>query len=259
MKRYSRDFYDTRHQRTVYSANTILSIIFSRIPEIDSAVDIGCGVGTWLSVLREKGVKDILGIDGEWMDKDLLVIPGDCFQAVDLSQTIVPAARKFDLAISLEVAEHLPADRSQGFVAMLTEFADCVLFSAAVPNQGGLNHINEQWPSYWVDLFRKRSYAVCDLIRPRIWHNKGIPFWYRQNVLLFMKQAQRDETLGESSLLGADPRIMDVVHPDSNSARAQAAVGVGGGSRLLLRSIRRCVRNRLGMRPRARDAGDFSD
>jgi hypothetical protein len=41
-----------------------------------SMLDIGCGLGTWLSVAREMGVQDVNGIDGAWLDKTRLRVPG---------------------------------------------------------------------------------------------------------------------------------------------------------------------------------------
>ncbi len=105
---------------------------------------MGCGVGTWLSVMMEKGIKDVMGLDGEWVEASMLVIPTEAFVKTDLNKSI-RVRRRFDLAISLEVAEHLSAERAKGFVHDVTRLADFILFSAAVPFQGGRNHINEQW------------------------------------------------------------------------------------------------------------------
>ena len=99
----------------------------------------------------------------------------------------------FDLAISMEVAEHLPERCAEPFVESLTRLADVVLFSAAVPFQGGIGHVNEQWGSYWVALFRNRGYTAVDIIRKRIWNDDQIPYWYRQNTLLFVKDGKLDE------------------------------------------------------------------
>jgi hypothetical protein len=167
MKAYSQGFYNDRHERTIHSANAVLSIVLEHIPAIESAVDIGCGVGTWLSVLREKGVNHIQGIDGHWVDKELLVIPRNNFSQVDLSKVVVTLPRRYGLAISLEVAEHLLPERAAEFVTSLTDLSDFVLFSAAIPFQGGSGHVNEQWPDYWAELFSTLNYVAFDLIRPK--------------------------------------------------------------------------------------------
>lgn len=96
------------------------------------------------------------------MGAEALAIPRECFAAVDLNKAF-EADRRFDLAISMEVAEHLAPEISANFVRSLTRLSDIVLFSAAVPGRGGTNHINEQWPSYWSNLFRNENFEVVDL------------------------------------------------------------------------------------------------
>jgi hypothetical protein len=84
--------------------------------------------------------------------------------------------------MSLEVAEHLPPDRSNSFIAELTALAPVALFSAAIPQQGGTDHINERWQSYWAGLFKKRGFSPLDVIRPAVWENDAVERWYRQNT-----------------------------------------------------------------------------
>jgi len=225
MKTYSREFYVNRHEDTFHSANIILSLLLRHIPAVHSAVDVGCGVGTWLAALQEKGVKDIQGVDGPWVNQDLLAIPRACFKQVDLSTSAVDLPRRFDLAISLEVAEHLPASRATEFVASLAALADQVLFSAAIPLQGGVNHVNEQWQTYWVRLFDAMGYGVHDFIRSSIWNDSKIPYWYRQNILFFSKHA-----LAASDPIGRDASSLplDLVHPDLYLRRAKAHGGARG-------------------------------
>jgi SAM-dependent methyltransferase len=142
---------------------------------VRSVVDVGCGDGSWLAVFRELGVDEILGVDGEYIDREILQIPQDCFQAVDLSKPF-DLGRVFDLAISLEVAEHLPSESAPVFVESLTRAAPLVLFSAAIPFQGGVHHVNEQWPDKWAGLFRGHDYVPVDFLRKRIWRNDAVEF-----------------------------------------------------------------------------------
>lgn len=245
MEAYKQEFYAGRHEKTVYSADTILSILLERIPAIDSAVDIGCGVGTWLSVLRNKGVKDIQGVDGHWVDQELLAIPRACFSQVDLGKSEIRLPRRYDLAISLEVAEHLPSDRAAEFVSSLAALSDYVLFSAAIPLQGGTNHVNEQWQHYWVKLFGDIGYVVHDCIRPRIWDDTRIPFWYRQNILFFSRRQKSRggqlDTCGHATW----SMPLDVVHPDLYLVTANARAGVKISFGLLRRSMKDYIRNRF--------------
>jgi len=169
-----------------------------------NVLDVGCGTGTWLKAFEENGILDCIGIDGAYIDYDSLVISKTKFQAKDL-RTSWTLGRKFDLVICLEVAEHLPEASADTFVKCLTEHSDVVLFSAAIPGQGGQNHLNEQWPLYWRQKFLRYGFTRYDIIRPEIWDNKHVEVWYRQNIFVFSKQTLRSD--GEAGLIAE-------IHPD---------------------------------------------
>jgi len=220
---YTSEFYRTRDSETNYAARKIISLILNTLPPVQSAIDIGCGVGTWLSVLKEFGVKDICGLDGYWVDKQYLVIPNDCFQIVDLKQPIIEKPKKYDLALCLEVAEHLPETSAKTLVESLVNLSDFVLFSAAIPQQGGVGHKNEQWQGYWAEIFQKLNYIAIDMVRPNIWNDANIYFWYRQNIILYVHKDRvsmlREVVLPYSGSLvhGVTVSInpmLSVVHPD---------------------------------------------
>jgi Methyltransferase domain len=242
MQAYPQKFYSDRHEKTVHSAHAVLSVVLEHIPAIDSAVDVGCGVGTWLAVLREKGVSTVRGVDGNWVDRELLVIPKSSFSQIDLGSAMVKLPRRYDLAISLEVAEHLNSNRAAEFVTALTDLSDLVLFSAAIPSQGGANHVNEQWPQYWVELFGARDYVPHDFIRPRIWNDDKIPFWYRQNILLFSKRQVSNRVklnTPDSSLVP-----LNLVHPELYQNTLSAQTGVKASFKLFRRSLRDYLRGK---------------
>ena len=94
-----------------------------------------------------------------------------------------------DLAICLEVAEHLTPAAGARLVKTLCSVAPVVLFSAAIPAQGGTNHINEQWQSHWADEFAAHGFDCFDPIRPEIWNDRDVFPWYRQNILLFVSRS----------------------------------------------------------------------
>lgn len=187
MQTYTEDFFKLIQDGSTKSAKEIIPIIFEFIHP-KSVIDVGCGTGTWLSVFQEHGVEDIWGVDGDYVDKKNLEIPQDRFFSFDLKNPL-SLDRQFDLVVSLEVAEHLPEDCAETFVDSLTRLGSVILFSAAIPFQGGREHINEQWLDYWAKYFQKKGYVAIDCIRPRVWENDNVEIWYAQNILIF---AQKD-------------------------------------------------------------------
>ena len=240
-KYYGHTFYKDRHQKTVYSANTILSIVFDALPKVHSAVDFGCGVGTFLSVLKEKGAEEIQGIDGPWVNKDLLEIPQQNFRQVNLEDKI-ELDRRYDLAISLEVAEHLRPEVAETFVESLVNASDFILFSAAIPFQGGKDHNNEQWPDYWEALFNERGYDVLDIVRREIWDDKEIPTWYRQNILLFVKQERVKDLRMPGSANNGHHSPVALVHPETYNQ----LFSVRGSLKLFRRAIKKWFKKKFG-------------
>jgi SAM-dependent methyltransferase len=202
---YGRAEFERQQERSRVAAGAIIPLVL-RATGARSVVDVGCGVGTWLAACAENGIEDYLGIDGYHVDADLLQIPRRHFRTADLREPLT-FDRSYDLALSVEVAEHLPPETGPALVKQLTSVAPAVLFSAAVPGQTGPGHINERWQSYWAGLFASSSYFPVDEIRPAIWSLDEIPFWYRQNVILYLR---RDRLPGDY----AQPRIVDVVHPE---------------------------------------------
>ncbi|MDB5407872.1 MAG: hypothetical protein JWL84_2784 [Rhodospirillales bacterium] len=180
---YDQRFYDSQKGESEYSAAQIVPFLVGTC-NVRSVVDFGCGVGTWLRQFREAGVGETLGLDGEWVERDQLLIPGECFRPADLSAPL-QLQRKFDIAISLEVAEHVAEVCARQFVANIVNAAPLVVFSAAVPFQGGTSHINEQWPEYWWLLFSEFGYDCFDVVRPRFWKRLDIAYYYVQNMLIF--------------------------------------------------------------------------
>jgi len=209
---YDERFYDTVKTSARSSAEVIVPIILKLLAP-KSVVDIGCGTGTWLSVFSDLGVDDIVGVDGRHVDQRSLDIPRSAFREWDLEDPL-PLTRRFDLAVCLEVAEHLRSERAETLIDELTGLAPTVFFSAAVRLQGGVGHVNEQWQSYWVEKFANRGFVVVDAIRPSVWDDERVAMWYSQNSLIFANQ----ESLAEHPALMASrtPSLalpIDVVHP----------------------------------------------
>jgi SAM-dependent methyltransferase len=241
---YTTEFFDTIRDGSRRSAEVVVPIVLELLKS-KSVIDVGCGDGTWLSVFRELGVNDVCGLDGEYVDVTQLRIPRDLFNATDLSSPF-EAARKFDLAMSLEVAEHLPSPSAKGFVESLTRLAPLILFSAAIPLQGGTNHLNEQWPEYWAELFKNHDYVPIDFIRGRIWSNPQVEWYYAQNTLLFA-HAERLKENEELSGLYRQTNLqqLSLVHPKRFLQPFQC--GVRSALRLLGQAAKVAFQRRLGI------------
>jgi len=186
------------------AAHAFIPILIEEIGLPFSVIDVGCGTGTWLSVFKEMGSKNILGIDGEYVDRRKLHIPEEEFITADLEKPF-DYKQKFDLAICLEVAEHLRPEAAGIIVDTLCNLSNTILFSAALPKQGGQNHINEQSFNYWEKLFNDKGYLWKDVFREKIWMNKNIEWWYKQNMFLIEKID--DKPIQQNS-------INDYYHPE---------------------------------------------
>jgi SAM-dependent methyltransferase len=204
-------------QRNRRSASTILRIIRS-LSQPKSVLDVGCGLGTWLDVAR--GVfdtEDVVGIEGDWSRASSLVINPTLVHVADLEQGF-DLHRRFDLAICLEVAEHLSAGAAPRLVSSLVKHSDAILFSAAIPYQGGDHHVNEQFLPYWEELFDKHDYLAFDPIRRKIWNDDSVLWWLRQNAVLFINVAKHLVSL---------ERAMSIVHPEVYMARVEGVTQTG--------------------------------
>jgi SAM-dependent methyltransferase len=224
---YDQAFYAGQMDGSFTSALEIVPIVMDLLP-IRSVCDVGCGVGTWLAAFNRLGGPDVIGLDGDYVDTAMLQIPPAAFRPMDLGQPI-KLERTFDLAISLEVAEHLDASRADGFVEDLTALAPAVLFSAAIPRQGGTHHVNEQWQSWWAGKFEQNGYAACDVIRSKVWTNDRVDFWYKQNIVLYVQRNLLDTN---PLLRSAGKGPLDIVHPISYQT-----AGTTDGKRVLLQRI----------------------
>lgn len=157
-----------------------------------SVVDIGCGIGNFLNQFKKLGVEKILGLDGIWADKYQISnnISLDNFIEYNLDEVFTPN-QKYDIAISLEVAEHIDEKYADNFIKTLTNCSDNIVFSAAIPLQGGQNHLNEQWNNYWIKKFELNDYVCMDFLRNEIWDYEDVFWWYKQNILFFTKTPEK--------------------------------------------------------------------
>ncbi len=211
-----------------------------------SVVDVGCGRGTWLAEFERGGVTDVLGIDGAWVDSRH--VQSEHFLAHDLRNPFT-LNRQFDLVISLEVAEHLPPERAEGFVSDLTALGPVIAFSASILDCTGTGEINQQWPDYWADIFAKLEFAPLDCLRFKLWNDPQIEWWYRQNMILY---AHRDYIAARPHWRVMQdrqpPKVLRLVHPENYAEKMGMLLdpGLRHLLRVLPRATARMTRRRLG-------------
>ena len=212
---YNFDWHKSHGDKTSSSAAIIVELL-SRTFEINSVLDIGCGDGRWLRSFQDRGGSLVRGVDGPWTDQTRLLIEKSDFAVHNLEKPL-DLARKFDLAMSTEVAEHVDRAFADQFVANLTQHADLVFFGAAIPYQGGFRHVNEQWPSYWAEKFAAAGFGCFDLVRALTWDRDDVFFWYKQNCLVYIRESRPDliaQIQASIAKIGAPPLPMDIVHPE---------------------------------------------
>ena len=81
MQPYTEDFYKDIKDGSRSSAKEIVPLVLELVRP-RSVIDIGCGIGTWLSVFVELGINDVYGIDGAHIDRKKLEIPEERFLSV---------------------------------------------------------------------------------------------------------------------------------------------------------------------------------
>jgi len=209
---YGPKFYENHRRGSLDSASAYLGHLFTWYRPV-SVLDAGCGRGIWLKTCADLGVQVLYGLDGPWNSQENMIDERIRFTSVDLNAGF--SWCKVDLALSLEVAEHLRPEAAQSFVRSLASASDVILFGAACPGQGGVNHLNERYPSYWGELFCREGFVVFDLFRPRFWGRSDIDPWYRQNSFLYVRR--NHSLLGALRERGIRPMeglaFMDCIHP----------------------------------------------
>lgn len=183
MTQYDDLFFDYVDAGALRSARVFTRLLMPEI-RISSMADIGCGRGGWAAVWKEAGCPRAVGVDGDYVERETLKIPLEDFHAQDLDRPF-DLGERFDLVQSLEVAEHLKPESSGDFVSTLTRHGNVVLFSAAVPGQGGTSHINERPLQFWRELFARHGFQAYDFVRPRVRDNHDVEPWYRYNTVVY--------------------------------------------------------------------------
>ncbi len=152
---YDEQFYNQYLDGSLRSARLFMSYLFARWKP-NSVVDLGCGRGAWLAACHELGVQKVVGLDGPWVERESLIDSAIDFHTTNLEQPLTTAER-YDLVLSLEVAEHLQPDTSDAFVESLTQLADAIVFSAAFSAQPAPIMSTRGYTAFGLANFKRRA------------------------------------------------------------------------------------------------------
>jgi hypothetical protein len=198
------EFHPQIRAGSVRSAAAVAAVV-QELVQARSVVDVGGGEGWWASAFARLGASAV-SIDNAALPA---AAPGVTHIRRDLRRPFGRELEAPDLVLCLEVAEHLEPTVGDHLVGELCALAPVVLFSAAVPGQGGFGHVNEQWPAYWVERFGHHGFRCSGALRWRLWCDDRVESWYRQNLLFATSEPEKYPALFVTPL--ADP--WPVVHP----------------------------------------------
>ena len=197
------------------SAKNVVNVLFE-IFKPKSVVDVGCGTGLLLKYFQSKGVS-INGYEGEWIDRELIsnnITDDSLISIIDFENlNDIPENKSFEMCICLEVAEHVSLSQSEKFVNFISQHSELIVFSAAIPNQGGFNHINEQWGEFWDIKFKNLGYIKYDILRPILWGNDLITWPHKQNMVVYVHSS--NDVLNRKLNTMIQNKLINPIHYES--------------------------------------------
>ncbi|MEH1930932.1 methyltransferase domain-containing protein [Nostoc sp.] len=245
MQNYTEKFYKFIDNNALLGAKEVVPFVIE-LMQPKSVIDIGCGLATWLAVFKQHGVEEILGVDGDFVDINKLNIPPEYFLQHNLLNPL-KVEQNFDLAVSLEVAEHLPIEKAESFVDTLVNLSPAILFSAAVPYQPGTRHLNCQWPNYWAKIFSEKGYVLFDCFRMKFWQNPNVPWWYAQNMFLFVKEScWQNYPILKQNFNPLNEPPLPIIHPEFY-LKLQQGTSINQALSLLMKVISRAINNKYSL------------
>jgi glycosyltransferase involved in cell wall biosynthesis len=187
-KLYGDEFFSKRQKK--HSWNYSIGKYAGMKLGMRSAIDLGCGIGSFLSGVKSNGI-EVMGIEvGYDSAKPYLI--DDVSEKIfygDLSKDCI--FPQHDCSISIEVAEHIPESFADVFVKNLCSSSSrLILLTAARPGQPGHNHFNCQNPSYWIKKIKRHGFSYREDLTKKIsegWmaNCKGVPSYICKNVMVF--------------------------------------------------------------------------
>jgi SAM-dependent methyltransferase len=254
---YDPHYHDDKREPARRAAERILPIVLSLV-DVESMVDVGCGPGSWLVAAQRLGIPRLTGVEGAWarawFDDEAEGLRAYELVFANLEDELrLPTS--YDLAICIEVVEHLSPARGESFIADLCRCAPHVLLGAAIPGQQGPNHLNTRWLSYWATSFAAHRFRPIDVVREQVWNDDALLLPVRQNPVLFVRDDCYERAAARARALPS-PSIgaLDLVHPDLYTEymhalrvaktlgvrdRMKAAAGIPSAALRRLRELRR--------------------
>lgn len=207
LKAGTKEYYAFYSEASYRSAMRMLPKVFELLGTPSVIRDYGCGTGEWLEAALHHGAEKAFGYEQEDVD----------IRGAKSGPRYYTSTQKMEharLTLCLEVAEHIEEPAADSLIFTLTQGTDAVLFSAAIPGQGGAGHVNEQWPSYWAKLFDRYGFEPIDFIRDQVWDDEAVSGWYRQNCILYVaKDVIAKRPVLQAVKRACEGRQLDRVHP----------------------------------------------
>ena len=201
----------TTHNKSQPTSQRLYLEHLQSIIPFKSMCDLGCGPGYWVNVACKMGIEDAMGYDIPIAGGQKRLIEASHLVECDLSE-LYDFGRRFDLAVSTEVIEHIPQGKEGTFIANCCAASDFVLFSGAIPYQGGVGHVNEHWLEHWNSFFKSNGYVCFDLFREKFWYDPRIQYYYRQNTVFYVHCSRVDEL--HSKGLNSTSQPQTRIHPE---------------------------------------------
>jgi SAM-dependent methyltransferase len=182
---YDRAFFEMHDPwRAEYDA---MGHILAGLLEFSSVLDLGCGNGFLIARFKQLG-KHVRGIDGSTCA--LVSAPVEVREFISVADLTTPFRdERYDLVVCAEVGEHLDEQFADVLVTTICLHSNgLVFFTAAIPGQGGYNHVNEQPPEYWLAKFATRGFALdtemTNRCRAELTPVLNTTWWFARNAMI---------------------------------------------------------------------------
>ena len=154
-KEYEKSYFGER-MRFKNEVYPLMGNIFQEILDPKDVVDLGCGHG----ILMAGFSCECVGIEAS--DEGFKQTKERGYEAHQIDLRLpLDLKRRFDLAVSIEVAEHLEEEYADIFVDNLISMSNRILVTASPRVERW--HYNPQPKSYWIDKFSAKGFLLSEI------------------------------------------------------------------------------------------------